>query len=54
MFDIFLPTFGPSFPGLPIGPLTPGSPCLEKESIMDLCSIAQACTQNIHEGALKA
>lgn len=22
-----LPTLGPSFPGLPIGPLMPGSPC---------------------------
>lgn len=25
-------TFGPSFPGFPIGPLTPGSPCLNNRS----------------------
>lgn len=25
-------TFGPSFPGFPVGPLTPGSPCVNNKS----------------------
>lgn len=36
MSDIFLSTFGPSFPGLPIGPRTPGSPCLGYKYIMNM------------------
>lgn len=36
-----MPTFGPSFPGFPIGPLTPGSPCLDNKSDVMKCINSQ-------------